>query len=52
MIMPIAADAKFDEHSAGWLVYPADSAHSPTVSGGDALVLYLLPEGQIKFTRQ
>jgi len=36
---------------AGWCVYPAGSAHRPTVSGGRALVLYLLPAGQIEFTR-
>lgn len=34
--------------------YPADgadSAHPPTVSGGRALVLYLLPQGAIEFSR-
>ncbi len=51
LIMPIAAEAKFDGRGAGWLVYGADSAHSPTVSEGDALVLYLLPNGEIQFTR-
>ena len=51
MIMPISAGAKFDGHGAGWLVYGADSAHHPTVSDGKALVLYLLPEGAIEFTR-
>lgn len=51
LIMPISADAKFDERGAGWLVYGPDSAHRPTVSEGDALVLYLLPNGEIEFTR-
>jgi hypothetical protein len=51
MIMPLAGDAKFDGHGAGWLVYGPDSAHKPTVSGGRAYVLYLLPEGAIEFTR-
>ncbi len=51
LIMPIDADARFDGHGAGWLVYPAGSAHPPTVTGGRALVLYLLPEGRIDFTR-
>jgi hypothetical protein len=32
-------------------VYPPGSAHRPTVSGGRALVLYLLPEGRIEFSR-
>jgi hypothetical protein len=51
LIMPIAGDALFDGHSAGWLVCAPGSAHSPTVSQGRALVLYLLPEGEIVFTR-
>jgi len=52
LIMPISDDARFDGHSRGWLVYGPDSAHSPTVTQGRALVLYLLPEGKIEFTRQ
>jgi len=52
LIMPIEGDALFDEHSAGWLVYPPGSAHRPTVSQGRALVLYLLPAGAIQFTGQ
>lgn len=51
LIMPIDGDAKFDGRGAGWLVYPPGSAHRPTVSGGRALVLYLLPEGRIEFTK-
>jgi len=50
LIMPIEGDALFDGHGAGWMVYPAQSAHSPTVSNGRALVLYLLPQGKIEFT--
>jgi hypothetical protein len=51
LIMPIEGDAQFDGRPAGWLVCPPGSAHRPTVSAGRALVLYLLPEGQIQFTR-
>lgn len=51
MIMPIAETAKFDGRGAGWLVYEPESAHRPTVTGGDALVLYLLPNAEIRFTR-
>jgi len=51
LIMPIAGPAAFDGRSEGWMVYPPGSAHKPTVTGGRALVLYLLPEGQIEFTR-
>lgn len=51
MIMPLSGHAQFDGRGRGWLVYEPDSAHSPTVSRGDALVLYLLPDGAIEFTR-
>jgi hypothetical protein len=51
LIMPMEGDAKFDGRSAGWLVCAPGSAHRPTVSDGRALVLYLLPEGWIEFSR-
>lgn len=51
LIMPLDDTAQFDGHGAGWLVYPPGSAHPPTVTGGRALVLYLLPDGAIEFTR-
>lgn len=50
MVMPVTADAKFDGHGAGWCVNSPGSAHHPTVTNGRALVLYLLPEGEIEFT--
>src|SRR5574343_815657 len=52
LIMPLKGDARFDGQPAGWLVYGPDSAHKPTVTGGRAYVLYLLPEGAIEFTRK
>lgn len=51
LIMPLDDTATFDGRGAGWLVYGPGSAHSPTVAGGRALVLYLLPEGRIEFTQ-
>lgn len=51
LVMPLEGDARFDGCGPGWLVYPPGSAHHPTVAGGRALVLYLLPEGRIEFTR-
>jgi hypothetical protein len=51
LIMPFEGDATFDGRGAGWLVCPPGSAHRPTVAGGRALVLYLLPEGRIEFSR-
>ena len=51
LVMPVEGDARFDSRPAGWIVYPPGSAHHPTVSQGRALVLYLLPQGRIEFTR-
>ena len=51
LIMPIDADAQFDGRPAGWMVCPPGSAHRPTVTQGRAMVLYLLPQGSIEFTR-
>ncbi|MDH3634045.1 MAG: DUF4863 family protein [Gammaproteobacteria bacterium] len=51
LVMPLEGEARFDDHPAGWVVYPAGSAHQPTISDGRALVLYLLPGGSIEFTR-
>lgn len=51
MIIPETGTAKFDGHGAGWLVYEPDSAHKPTVMDGRAIILYLLPDGAIEFTK-
>ena len=50
MIMPMNAEARFDGMEKGWCVNEPGSEHHPTVSDGEALVLYLLPEGEIEFT--
>lgn len=51
LVMPLAGDARFDGRPAGWVVYGPGTAHRPTVSQGRALVLYLLPDGRIEFTK-
>jgi len=51
MIIPVSTGARFDGQGQGWLVYEPDSEHYPTVSDGKAIVLYLLPDGAIDFTR-
>jgi Domain of unknown function (DUF4863) len=51
LILPLEPEARFDGRPAGWLVYGPGSAHRPTVSGGRAHVLYLLPQGAIEFTK-
>ncbi len=50
MIMPIDSTAQFDGNGRGWCVYEPGSDHYPTVTDGEALVLYLLPNGEIEFT--
>ncbi len=48
--MPQTPGATFDGNGAGWCLYEPGSAHRPTVSNGEALILYLLPGGEIEFT--
>ena len=52
MIMPVTASARFDGNPRGWCVFEPGSYHRPTVSDGEALVLYMLPEGRIEYTGQ
>ena len=51
MVIPVSVGAEFDGQGQGWLVYEPESEHYPTVSTGKAIVLYLLPDGAIDFTR-
>ena len=50
MILPVSGEPRFDGKERGWYVYPPSSSHWPTVAGGTAVVLYLLPDGAIEFT--
>lgn len=50
LVMPLTPEATFDARGAGWLVYRPGSGHRPTVKRGRVLVLYLLPQGRIKWT--
>ncbi len=47
MVMPVTPDARFDGRGASTARIP-----HPTVSAGEAIVLYLLPKGEIEFTKQ
>ncbi len=51
LTMPVTPEARFDGGGAGWCVNGPGSAHHPTVTGGEVLVLYLLPDGEIVFTK-
>jgi len=52
MIMPVTKAARFDGMARGWCVFEPGSDHRPTVTDGEALVLYMLPDGKIEFTEQ
>jgi len=45
----LEGEPTFDGHPPGWVVFPADSVHVPTVAGGTMLIVYLLPDGEIEF---
>ena len=49
-IMALDGDPRFDGKPEGWYVYSPGSDHHPTVTGGEAYVLYFLPDGAIEFT--
>jgi hypothetical protein len=49
-ILPAGGSPVFDGKPAGWYVYPPGSSHCPTVAGGDAYIVYFLPDGAIEFT--
>jgi len=50
--LPVTEGARFQGNGKGWCVFGPGSDHRPTVTGGRALVLYLLPGGAIEFTGQ
>lgn len=52
MVMPITGSARFDGNGRGWCIFEPGSDHRPTVTNGEALVLYMLPQGEIEFTGQ
>lgn len=45
-------DPRFDGHPEGWVVFPPNSAHVPTVSGGRMLIAYFLPQGAMEFVKE
>jgi hypothetical protein len=49
LVMPEDEGAIFDGTPRGWKVYGPNTVHSPTVTGGRAIILYLLPQGAIEF---
>lgn len=46
---PAAEGSRFDGHPPGWVVMPAGSVHTPTVTGPRMLLLYFLPGGAVEW---
>jgi hypothetical protein len=49
MVVPIDAGARWCGRGCGWVVYPPLSEHFPTVTGGKALIMFFLPNGEIEY---
>jgi 2-hydroxylaminobenzoate mutase len=49
MIGPVDPTGQFCGHGAGWKVFPPDSRHYPTVTGGTVTMLFFLPGGEIEY---
>lgn len=49
MIAPVDSTGCFCGHGAGWKVFPPESQHYPTVTGGKVTMLFFLPSGQIEY---
>lgn len=51
LCFPLEGNPRFDGRPSGWVVYPPNSRHIPTVTGGRMLIAYFLPGGEIQFDR-
>jgi hypothetical protein len=40
-------EGRFDGHPPGWVVMPAGSTHTPTVTGDRMHLMYFLPDGSV-----
>jgi len=45
----LEGEPTFDGRGPGWVVYGAESVHTPTVADGSMLIVYFLPGGEIDF---
>ena len=45
----LSGTPRFDGRKPGWTCYPPGSWHIPTVTDGEMLILYFLPDGAIRF---
>ena len=47
--VPLEAEPEFEGTRKGWHVLPPGSQHIPEVKGGQMLIVYLLPNGEMEF---
>jgi len=45
LCIPMQGDPAYDDFEYTWAPYPPGSLHTPTVTGGEMLILYFLPDG-------
>jgi len=50
LLRPVTDSALFDGAGCGWCVFEPGTDHRPTVTHGQARVLYMLPGGKIEFS--
>lgn len=49
--VPLSGSPSFEKQTAGWVVMAPDSIHVPAVEGGEMLIVYLLPQGEMEFIK-
>ena len=49
--VPLDGTPAFEEQTVGWVVMAPDSVHVPKVDGGEMLIVYLLPGGEMEFLK-
>ncbi len=47
----LSGEPSFEGQSNGWVVMAPDSVHVPAVTGGEMLIVYLLPQGAMEFLK-
>jgi len=48
----VEGDPRFDGRPEGWVVFPPDTRHVPTVTGGRMLIVYFLPSGAVEWIHE
>ncbi len=49
--VPLTGKPQFEKQTRGWVVMAPDSTHVPEVQGGEMLIVYLLPRGEMEFIK-